>query len=53
MQNNDVASIWFQLTVALTAKDEKEQKRLAKVIRADLQKIAKGTHPMQMFRKIK
>jgi len=53
MMNNDVAGLWFRLTVALTAKEEKEQKRLVKIIRKDLQEIANGKHIMQTVRKTK
>lgn len=47
MNGSDVANYWFMLNVEICKKDPKEQKRLVKLIRADLQKIARGEHALQ------
>ena len=47
MDNDDVAMLWFQLQLTLVKKPESEQKRLVKIIRADLQEIANGKHILQ------
>lgn len=44
MENDDVAIRWFNLMVSICQKSEGEQKRLCKLIRADMQKIARGEH---------